>query len=150
MRTHPDPYSLDLFANQTNDRAGTLACGIEIASTIHEALGKAKVHGVTREDVSERMGYHMGEKFNVDTINGYVAPSHKDRAITLLQAMAFDAALGADVLLGLYARKRGERAIVSGEDAALLEWARLHREEKALGEKKRALEAVMKLKGVRK
>jgi len=36
------------------------------------------------------------------------------------------------------------------DDAALLEWARLHQEEKALSERKRALEAVMKLKGAMK
>jgi len=145
MKNRSDPYSLDLFT-QADDRAGTLACGIEIVATINEALDRAKAHGVTRETVAERMGYHLGEKFGVATLEGYAAISHADRKITLERAMAFDAALGADVLLGLYARKRGERAIVSGEDAALLEWARLHREEKALGEKKWALEAVMKLK----
>lgn len=147
---HPDPYSLDLFAAQADERAGTLACGIEIVATINEALDKAKAGGLTRETVAERMGYHLGEKFGLATLEGYAAVSHAERKITLERAMAFDAALGADVLLGLYARKRGERAVVSGEDAALLEWARLHREEKALGEKKRALEAVMKLKGGRK
>lgn len=144
-----DPYSLDLFT-QSDERAGTLACGIEIAATINEALDKAKAHGVTREEVAVRMSYHLGEKFGVPTLEGYAAESHKDRHISLVRAMAFDAALGADVLLGLYARKRGERAIVSRDDAELLEWARLHREEKALAERKRALEAVMKLKGVRK
>lgn len=139
------PYSRDLFADAP-ERAGTLACGIEIAATLNEALERAKAHGLTREMVAERMGYHLGEKFGVATLEGYAAESHKDRQISLVRAMAFDAALGSDVLLGLYARKRGERAIVSGNDAALLEWARLHQEEKALAERKRALEAVMKLK----
>lgn len=145
----PDPYSRDLFSDAP-ERAGTLSCGIEIVSTINEALERAKAHGITREDVAERMGYHLGEKLSVATLNGYAAQSHNDREISLVRAMAFDAALGADVLLGLYARKRGERAIVSGDDAALLEWARLHREEKALAERKRALEAVIKLKGAGK
>jgi len=144
-----DPYSLDLFT-QAEERAGTLACGIEIVATINEALFSAKAHGVTRETVAERMGYHLGEKLSLDTLEGYAAQSHNKREISLVRAMAFDAALGADVLLGLYARKRGERAVVSSDDAALLEWARLHQEEKALSERKRALEAVMKLKGVRK
>src|SRR3990172_9180902 len=144
-----DPYSLDLFT-QAEERAGTLACGIEIVATINEALFSAKAHGVTRETVAERMGYHLGEKLSLDTLEGYAAQSHNKREISLVRAMAFDAALGADVLLGLYARKRGERAVVSSDDAALLEWARLHQEENALSERKRALEAVMKLKGVRK
>jgi transcriptional regulator with XRE-family HTH domain len=147
MRKIPDIYSQDLFADQPGERAGTLACSIEIVSTLAEALDRAKTHGITREDVAERMGYHLGEKLSVATLNGYCAPSHSEREISLIRAMAFDAALGSDVLLGLFARKRGERAIVSGDDAALLEWARLHQAEKALGEKKRALEAVMKMKG---
>lgn len=144
-----DPYSLNLFSN-AHDRAGALACGIEIVATINEALDMAKAHGKTREDVAERMSYHLGEKISVATLNGYAAQSHHDREIPLVRAMAFDAAMGQDALLGLYARKRGERAIVSGDDAALLEWARLHQEEKILAERKRALEAVMKLKGGRK
>lgn len=147
---HPDPYSLNLFTAQADERAGTLACGIEIVATINEALDKARAHGVTRETVAERMGYHLGEKFGLATLEGYAAVSHADRKITLERAMAFDAALGTDVLLGLYARKRGARAIVSSDDAALLEWAKLHQEEKALAERKRALEAVMKMKGTRK
>ncbi len=146
MKKSRDPRSQDLFADAP-ERAGTLACGIEIVATVNEALERARAHGVSRETVAERMGYHLGEKFGVATLEGYAAESHKERQITLLRARAVDAALGADALLGLYARKRGERAIVSGEDAALLEWARLHQEEKALGEKKRALEVVMKMKG---
>lgn len=137
--------SRDLFADAT-ERAGTLACGIEIVATLNEALEQARAQGLSRETVAERMGYHLGEKFGVATLEGYAAESHKDRQISLVRAMAFDAALGADVLLGLYARKRGERAIVSSDDAALLEWAKLHRQEKELAERKRALEAVMKLK----
>ena len=144
-----DPYSRDLFTDMP-ERAGTLACGIEIVATLNEALEQARVHGLTRETVAERMSYHLGEKFGVATLEGYAAESHKDRQISLVRAMAFDAALGADVLLGLYARKRGERAIVSSDDAALLEWARLHQEEKALAERKRALETVMKMKGSKK
>lgn len=148
MKRPADIYNQDLFADAP-ERAGTLSCGIEIVSTLNEALDKARSHGISRETVAERMSYHLGEKLGVATLDGYAAESHKDRQITLLRAMAFDAALGSDVLLGLYARKRGERAIISGEDAALLEWARLHQEEKALGEKKRALEVVMKFKGAR-
>ena len=145
-----DIYSRDLFADQPGERAGTLSCGIEIVSTINEALDRAKAHGTTRETVAERMGYHLGEKLSVATLNGYAAQSHNEREISLVRAMAFDAALSADVLLGLYARKRGERAVVSNDDAALLAWARLHQEEKALGEKKRALELMMKMKGAGK
>lgn len=57
--------------------------------------------------------------------------------------MAFDAAIGQDVLLALYARKRGNRQIVTSDDAALLEWAKLHQEQQAIAARKRALEAVL-------
>lgn len=144
-----DPHTPDLFAGAP-ERPGTLGCSIEIAATMAEALEMARQQGVTRGEVAVRMAYHLGEKLSEATLNGYCAQSHDDREITLKRAMAFDAALGSDVLLSLYTRKRGGRVVMSEDDAALLEWARLHQEEKALSERKRALEAVLKLKGAGK
>ena len=144
-----DHRTPDLFADAP-DLPGTLGCGIEIAATMVEALELARKRGMSRETVTARMGFHLGEKFSEATLNGYCAQSHGDREIPLKRAMAFDAALGEDVLLSLYTRKRGGRVVITEDDAALLEWARLHQEEKALSERKRALEAVMKLKGARK
>lgn len=144
-----DPHTPDLFAHAP-ERPGALGCGIEIAATMAEALERARQQGLTRSEVAARMGYHLGEKFSEATLNGYCAQSHEEREITLKRAMAFDAALGNDALLALYTRKRGGRVVLPEEDAALLEWARLHQEEKALSERKRALEAVLKLKGAGK
>jgi hypothetical protein len=48
------------------------------------------------------------------------------------------------VLLSLYARKRGERRVVSAEEAAYIELGHIHQEEKALAERKRALQTLLK------
>jgi len=135
--------SLDLFAEPSN-QAGGLACGIEIAATMTEALHHAQARNLSRERVAELMCYHLGEKFSVATLNGYCAQSHEEREVSLRRAMAFDAALGLDVLLGMFAKKRGDRKVISQEDAAYIELGRIHQEEKELAERKRALQVMLK------
>jgi len=153
-----DHRSLDLFA-PTGARPGSLGCRTEIAATLSDAMKRAAERGIDREEIAARMSAYLGEKISVATLNGYSSQSHTSQAaergepardINMMRAMAFDAAIEEDVLLELFADKLGGRVIVSQKDAALLEWARLHQEEKALAEKKRALEVVMKLKGGRK
>lgn len=136
-------------------RPGAMGCRLEIAANMRQALEMAKKQGLTREDVAARMVYHLGERISADTLDGYVAPSHTEntrapRDIKLIHAMAFDAAVEQDALMGLFAHKRGGRVLVDGDDAALLEWARLHHQEKELADKRRALEVVLKMKGVGK
>lgn len=146
-----------LFAAEP-ERPGSLGCRVEIAATMADALRRARERGVTREQVAARMAYHLGEKFNPDTLNGYTALSHTEKAaekgepprdISLMRAMAFDAATEEDVLLSLYAVKRGGRRIVTDDEAALIELGRIHQEEKELAERKRALQALLKIKGGR-
>lgn len=153
-----DNRSFDLFT-PTAVHPGSMGCRAEIAATLSEVMKRAASKGITREEIAARMGMFLGEKISVATLNGYSSQSHTAQAaengepardISFMRAMAFDAAVEEDVLMRLFAEKLGGRRVVSSEDAALLEWARLHQEEKALGEKKRALEAVMKLKGGRK
>ena len=144
-----DSRSLDLFA-PTGMRPGSLGCHAEITATLADAMKRAAERGISREEIASRMSAFLGEKIGVPTLNGYSAQSHADREIPLARAMAFDAAVEEDVLLGLFAEKLGNRRVVSGEDAALLEWAHLHRQEKELAERKRVLEAAMKLKGAKK
>lgn len=141
----------NLFGD-VGERPGAMGCRLEIAATMREALEKAKSRGMSREDVATRMVYHLGERISKDTLDGYVAPSHTEEAkaprdIKFAHAMAFDAAVGEDALLRLFADKRGGRVLVDGDDAALLEWARLHQAEKAAREQRRALEAVLKRRG---
>ena len=107
------------------------------------ALEHARERGLTRERIAERMSYLLGEKISKETLDGYIAPSHRDRELPFRRAMAFDAALGEDVLMGLFAEKLGGRHVVSANDAALLEWARLHYEERQLVARKKALEVVL-------
>ena len=150
MNAHRDALTAPLFEEPAS-APGALGCAIEIAATMAEALDRARhFKGLTREHVAERMSYHLGERMGVATLNGYCAHSHEDREPTLRRAMAFDAALGEDVLLGLYTRKRGGRQVVSEEDAALLEWARLHHQEREIAERRRQLEAAIKSSGGRR
>jgi len=153
-----DLHTLDLFA-PTAIRPGSLGCRVEIAATLSAAMKRAAERGISREEIATRMSAYLGEKIGVATLNGYSAQSHTSQAadngepardISLMRAMAFDAAVEEDVLIGLFAEKLGGRRVVSSDDAALLEWAHLHRQEKELAERKKVLEAVFKLKGGRK
>lgn len=147
--------SLDLFSQNTI-RPGSLGCRAEVAAMMVEAMKRAADRGLPREEIAARMSIFLGEKVSVGTLNGYVAPSHTSQAeergqsardISFMRAMAFDAAIEEDVLLSLYADKIGGRRVVSREDAILLEWARLHQQEKALAERKKTIEMKMKLEG---
>jgi len=141
-----DHHTLDLFA-PSSTRPGSLGCHAEITAALAEAMKRAAERGISREEIASRMSTYLGEKIGVPTLNGYSAQSHADREIPLARAMAFDAAVEEDALLGLFAEKLGGRRVVSSDDAALLEWAQLHRQEKELAERKKLLEAVFKLKG---
>jgi|CXWL01.1.fsa_nt_gi hypothetical protein len=150
--------SLDLFASNTT-RPGELGCRAEIAATLAAAMAQAAERGVSREEIAARMAGYLGEKISVATLNGYAAPSHTHQAaehgepardISLMRALAFDAAVEQDVLLGLFARKRGARQVVSRDEVEMLEWAKLHQEEKLIGERRKALEVVIKMRGVGK
>ena len=146
-----ESHSLDLFQDEI-ERPGALGCRVEIAATMADALKAAAERGLTREAIAERMAYHLGDKFNPATLSGYAAHSHTDKAdqprdISLLRAMAFDAALGQDVLLGLYARKRGDRRVITAGEAAFIELGRIHQQERDLAERKRALQIILKTGG---
>ena len=141
-----DRRSLDLFADAP-ERPGSLGCAIEIAATMKEALELARERGLTRANVAEIMSFHLGEKVSEATLNGYTAQSHGEREPSLRRAMAFDAALDEDVLLSLYVGKRGGRRVVTTEEAAYIELGRIHQEEKALAERKRALQTLLKTGG---
>lgn len=141
-----DPRSFDLFADLP-ERPGALGCRVEIAATMAEALERARGRGLSRAQVAERMAFHLGEKFNEVSLNGYCAPAHADREPSLRRAMAFDAALGEDVLLGLFARKRGGRRVITAEEAAYIELGRIHQAERELADRKRALQTILKTGG---
>ncbi|MDP2786646.1 MAG: helix-turn-helix transcriptional regulator [Pseudomonadota bacterium] len=153
MASDVDVRTSDLFADAPN-RPGALGCAIEIAASIGEALERVrKERGMTREQVAERMSFHLGEKLSENMLNNYVSQAHGQHEISLRRAMALDAALEGtpqcDTLLRLYARKRGERAVINQDDAALLEWARLHHQERELAERRKVLEAALKVRGMK-
>jgi putative transposase len=142
-----DDRTPDLFATES-DRPGSMGCAVEIAATMAEAIERARSsRGMTREMVAERMSYHLGKRVSEHMLNAYTSQSHDKHEISLRRAMAFDAAVGEDHLLALCCSKRGGRSVVAPVDAALLEWARLHHQERALAERRKALEAALKARG---
>lgn len=135
----------DLF--QTSDTTpGGLACAIEVAATMTHALDRARERGVSHKAVVEKMSFHLGEKLSEAMLYAYTSTSHEKHEVSLRRAMAFDAALGEDNLLNLFASKRGNRRVISADDAALLELGRIHQAERELAERKRLLQAVLKTK----
>jgi hypothetical protein len=138
-----DRITFDLFADAP-DRPGSLGCAVEIAATMAQAIERARTRNITRVDLVERMSFHLGEKISEATLNGYTSQAHGDREISLRRAMAFDAALREDVLLGLYAEKQGDRRVVTRADAAYIELGRIHQAERELAERKRALQTLLK------
>lgn len=143
-----DPAALAAAGLSAGPGAGALGCAVELAACMAQALDLAKGRGLARETVAERMGYYLGAPLSVSTLNGYCAQSHAEREPSLRQAMAFDTALGRDVLLGMWCTKTGGRAVVDANDAELLEWARLHQQEREIAERKKALQASLKLRGL--
>ena len=105
---------------------GRMGCAVEIAAVMAQA-----------NDV-------LGERLSEATLNGYTSQAHAEREISLRRAMAFDAALGADVLLGLYAQKCGGRRVVSADEAAFIELGRIQQQEQQLAARKRALQTLLK------
>lgn len=135
--------SLDLFAD-AGERPGQLGCAVEIAATMAQAIERARERGLSRAEIVARMGFHLGERLSEATLNGYTSQAHAEREVTLRRAMAFDAALGEDALLGLFARKRGGRRVVTTEEAAYIELGRIQQQERALAERKRALQTLLR------
>lgn len=143
-----DPAALAAAGPALGPGAGSLGCAVELAARMAQALDQARARNLSREAVAERMGYFLGSPLSVDTLNGHCAQSHASREPTLRQAMAFDAALGRDVLLGLWCAKTGARHVVDADDMALLEWARLHQQEREIAERKKALQASLRARGL--
>lgn len=136
-----DALTRDLFGTSA-ESAGALGCGIEIAATLNEALAKAHVAGISRSEVARRMSHHLGEAVSEANLGDWCSPSHR-YPISLLRSLAFDAALGQDVLLGLFARKR-ERRVVSIAEAHFAELGRLREERRRLAEREKLLELTLR------
>lgn len=134
----------DLFEQAPG--AGSLACAIEIAAAMSAAIDEARQRGLSREDIANRMSYHLGERLSVAMLNAYTAPSRDTHEINLRRAMAFDAAIERDVLLQIFAGKRGNRRVISQEEAIYIELGKIHQQERELAERKRTLQAMHKLK----
>lgn len=139
-----DHYTHDLFGDKAQPGAGSLGCAIEIASTMSQALEKARQGGLKREEVADRMSYFLGERISVATINSFTSIAQDTREVSLRRAIAFDAATEGNALLDLYCAKRGNRHVITTEDAAFIELGKIHHQERELADRKRALQIALK------
>lgn len=142
-----DLRTLSLFDEPAGPAPGSLGCGFEIAATMSEALHRAHERGLKRDDIARRMGQLLGKPVSVAMLNAYTAASRETHEPSLSRAIAFDAAVEDDALLGLYARRRGNRRVISAADAALVELGRIHQQERELAERKKALQVLLKSGG---
>ncbi|SOD42292.1 hypothetical protein SAMN06298226_2630 [Nitrosovibrio sp. Nv4] len=99
--------------------AGSLACRVEIAHTMSEALD-----GHDRYEVSATMSRLLGRDISKHMLDAYTAESREDHIPPLDTAIAFDMATSDISLLNLYASKLGARVSV-GKDALNAELGKL-------------------------
>ena len=86
--------------------------------------------------------------FSVSVAKGHGIFVLEARSVSILSALnvlllllAWFMGASLQVLLALYVRKLDLGVLVSHDDALLLEWARLHHEEREIAERRKALEA---------
>lgn len=143
-----DGRTLPLFGavDTPADGAGALSCGVEIALAMSEALERARSRGLSRADVVARMSRALGRPVSEAMLDAYCSPAHDKHEVSLSRAIAFGAAIGEDVLLKLHARKLG-RTVVTPAESALIELGRIQQEERDLAARKKAVQALLKLRG---
>ncbi len=138
-----DSATPDLFNDTDSSNPGSVACSIEIAHTMSEALDRCRDAGVDREQVADRMSFLLGDQeVSVAMLNAYTAASRTTHQINVERAIAFDqtvkSVLGQRPLLRLQAKHAQER-VVTTEEAAFIELGRIYQQERELAQRKRAL-----------
>lgn len=101
--------------------AGALACRVEIANAMSDAL-----KGHDRFEVCIQMSKLLGREISKHMLDAYTAESREDHSPALDIAIAFDMATGGHTLLDLAASKLGARVSI-GKDALNAQLGKLER-----------------------
>ena len=146
--TSGEGKTVDLFSDESAHNPGSVACSIEIAHTMSDALDKCRVAGVDRTKVAERMSWLLGDQeVSVAMLNAYTAASRTTHQINVERAIAFDSAvhgaIGKRPLLHLQASHAKEH-LVSQDEFALIELGRIYLQQRELSERRRALQVILK------
>lgn len=109
MRHIKDTTSGDLFMVPipAANLAGSLACRVEIAHCMSDAL-----HGHDRHDVATQISKLTGRNLSKHMLDAYTAESREEHIPPLDIAIAFDLAIGGAAVLNMYAAKIGARVLV--------------------------------------
>jgi len=140
MARQPDTLTPDLFAGPTAPEPGSLACSVEIARTMSEAVSSAP-H--SRSQIADRMSRYLGASVSVAMLNAYTSEARETHNVNLERAIAFDHATERFALLALYSRKCNARAL-RGPDVLLAELGRLEQEKREMAEREKALRLLLK------
>jgi len=134
-----DIVTADLFGDAQPVQAGSLACSVEIAHTMSEAIKAAhQERHITREEVALRMSRYLGKNVSLAMINAYTAESRESHNLSLERAVAFDHATESFALLQLHARKCGAQVLM-GRDVLLAELGRIELAKRELSEREKAV-----------
>lgn len=136
-----DQFTQDLFEiPQAASGAGSLACRIQIAALMSEAL-----KGYDRYIVAAEMSKLLGREISKHMLDAYTAESREEHIPPLDTAMAFDMATNGFSLINLYAKKIGAKIVV-GREAIDAEIGKLERLKQEANSK---IKSLKKLSGVK-
>lgn len=102
-----DPFTIDMFEELPPAPAsapGSLACRIEIAHAMSEAL-----KGHDRYDIAAMMSRLLGRDISKHMLDAYTAESREDHIPPFDTAIAFDLATGSNTLVAFAAKKLGAK-----------------------------------------
>lgn len=134
-----DSLTPDLFGDRRPVQSGSLACSVEVAHTMSEAIRAAQLQRqIGRDEVAARMSRYLGRNVSVAMLNAYTAESRETHNLSLERAIAFDHATESFALLELHARKCGAKVLM-GKDVLLAELGRIELDKRELAEREKAL-----------
>lgn len=135
-----DLATADLFGEPAPVPPGSLACSVEIAHTMSEAL-KDCTHG--RKEVAARMSRFLGRTVTEAMLNAYTSEAREGHNVSLERAIAFDQATERYALLALHARKCNAQ-VLRGSDVLLAELGRIEQAKRETAERERAVRILLR------
>lgn len=118
---------------------GSLACRVEISSTMSQALKRC---AEDRFAVAATMSRLLGDEVSIHMLNAYTSESRDTHIPSLDRAIAFDVATGQQSLLRLFAAKSGATINV-GEEALHAELGRLMKQQQEIAAQAKALKGYL-------
>jgi len=121
---------------------GSMDFSREIAHVMSRALKECPLE---RADVAARMTKLLGKEVSLSMLNAWTAESATAHNISLVKAIAFDAATDGYALLQFFAEKRGCKVLV-GEDALKAELGEIEQMKARLAQQEKAIKRYLEKK----